>query len=321
MITRRTLMVAGAVGAAGAPRPARAASSTVRMGYIADYQNASLPAIAADQKLWQAEGLTPDVRVFTNGPIQIQAMGAGSLDFGAIGPGALWLPASGRTKVIAVNLLTFSDRVIAQPGVGSIQDLKGRKVGVPQGTSGEMVLRLALGRAGMTVADVEVVPMDPSTVVAAFASGQIAGAGLWYPLVDVIRRRVPGVKELAADAEFYPAISFPNTFIVRDEILQSDPDLATRFLRVIKRAMDYRVANFDRSVELSAAFLGVPEDAVRTLAKTVKLLTSEELAGRTEDGTIDGWLAKLTEMFQQFGTLPNPLPPSQFYEGKLFVSA
>ena len=306
MITRRTLMVAGAVGAAGAPRPARAASSTVRMGYIADYQNASLPAIAADQKLWQAEGLTPDVRVFTNGPIQIQAMGAGSLDFGAIGPGALWLPASGRTKVIAVNLLTFSDRVIAQPGIGLIQDLKGRKVGVPQGTSGEMILRLALGRAGMTVADVEVVPMDPSTVVAAFASGQIAGAGLWYPLVDVIRRRVPGVKELAADAEFYPAISFPNTFIVRDEILQSDPDLATRFLRVIKRAMDY---------------LGVPEDAVRTLAKTVKLLTSEELAGRTEDGTIDGWLAKLTEMFQQFGTLPNPLPPSQFYEGKLFVSA
>ena len=97
----------------GAP----AAGDTVRLGYIADYQNASLPAIADDQKMWQAEGLVPDVKVFTNGPIQIQAMGAGSLDFGAIGPGALWLPASGRTKVVAVNLLTFSDRVVAQPDI------------------------------------------------------------------------------------------------------------------------------------------------------------------------------------------------------------
>ena len=33
-------------------------------------------AIAQDQKLWDAEGLKPDVKVFTNGPIQIQALGA-----------------------------------------------------------------------------------------------------------------------------------------------------------------------------------------------------------------------------------------------------
>lgn len=321
MITRRTLMAAAGAAGALATRRARAAPAVIRMGYIADYQNASLPAIAADQKLWQAEGLTPDVRVFTNGPIQIQAMGAGSLDFGAIGPGALWLPASGRTKVVAVNLLTFSDRVIAQPDIGSIQDLKGRKVGVPQGTSGEMILRLALGRAGMKAADIEVVPMDPSTVVAAFASRQIAGAGLWYPLIDVIRKRVPDVKELAADQDFYPETSFPNTFIARDEVLRTDPQLVARFLRVIKQAMDYRAANFERSVELSAAFLGASVDAVRTLARTVKLLTSAELAQRTEDGTIDGWLSRLNDMFKEFGTLPNPLPPAQYYEGKLFVSA
>ncbi len=323
MITRRTLMTtaAGTAGALTATRSARAATKTVRLGYIADYQNASLPAIAADQKLWEAEGLVPDVKVFTNGPIQIQAMGAGSLDFGAIGPGALWLPASGRTKVIAVNLLTFSDRVIAQPEIGSMQDLKGKKVGVPQGTSGEMILRLALTKAGMGIADIEVVPMDPSTIVAAFASKQIAAAGLWYPLVDVLKKRVPDLKELAADQDFYPGTSFPNTFVVRNEILQSDPELVTKFQRVLKKAMDYRVANFERSIELSAAFLGAPIDAVRTLAKTVKLLTSAELVQQTNDGTVDGWFARLNDMFKEFGTLPNPLPPSQFYEGKLFVAA
>ena len=320
MLTRR-LMIGSAAGALAATRSARAAADTVRLGYIADYQNASLPAIAADQKMWQAEGLAPDVKVFTNGPIQIQAMGAGSLDFGAIGPGALWLPASGRTKVVAVNLLTFSDRVIGQAEIGSMAALRGKKVGVPQGTSGEMILRLALAKAGMTVADIQVIPMDPSTIVAAFSSRQIDGAGLWYPLVEVIKRRVPGLRELADDEEFYPATSFINTFVARNDTVQSNPDLVRRFLRVLKRAMDWRVANFDRSVELSADFLGVPVETVRAVAKTTKLLTSAELIRLTEDGTVDGWLDSFNTLFKGFGTVPSPLPPSQYYEGKLFVSA
>ena len=85
--------------------------------------------------------------------------------------------------------------------------------------------------------------------------------------------------------------------------------------------MDYRVANFDRSVELSANFLGVPRDTVMTLAKTVKLLTSQELVQLTQDGTVDGWFANFNEMFKSFGKLQNPLPPSQYYEGKMFIAA
>ena len=263
----------------------------------------------------------PNVKLFINGPIQIQAMGAGSLDFGAIGPGALWLPASGRTKIVAVNLLTFSDRVIGQPDIATLKDLKGKKVGVPQGTSGEMILKMALERDGMAMADIDVVPMDPSTIVAAFASKQISGAGLWYPLVAVLKARVPDLREFANDEEFYPGTSFINTFVARNDTLQSNPDLVRRFVRVLKRAMDYRVANFERSVALSATFLGAPPDAVMAVARTCKLLTSAELVGLTNDGTVDGWLAKFNDMFKAFGTLPNPLPPAQFYEGKLFVSA
>ena len=322
MLGRRSLLTTAALaGAAVATRGSAAAPNRISMGYIADYQNSSLPAIANDQKMWEAEGLVPDIKVFTNGPIQIQAMGAGSLDFGAIGPGALWLPASGRTKVVAVNLLTFSDRVIGQPGITSLQQLKGKKVAVPQGTSGDMILRLSLAKVGMTIADVDLIPMDPSTIVAAFASGQIQGAGIWYPLIDVIRRRIPDMTELSKDEDFYPKTSFTNAFIARNDTVASNPDLVIRFVRVLKKAMDYRVANFDRSVELSATFLGVPQDAVMTIAKTTKLLTSQQLVELTRNGTVDGWFANFNEMFKSFGTVKDPLPPSEYYESKMFVSA
>ena len=321
MLTRRTVLAAGAAALA-VPHVARAAApKPVRVGTIGDFPNASLFAVADDQKLWEAEGLVPDLKVFTNGPIQVQAMGAGSLDFGTIGPGALWLPASGRAKVVAIDDVGFSDRLIVQPGIGSVADLKGKKVGVPQGTSGDMILRLGLARAGLTVKDVQVVPMDPSTVVTAFSSGQIDGAGIWNPLVDVIRRRVPDLKELAANRDFYPDVSFVNAVVARNEVVSGDPDLVRRFDRIVKKAIDYRAANLDRSVELTSAMIHVPVDVLAPVAKSRLLLTGAQLDAFTRDGTVDRWLTRFNAMFKEFGTVADPLPPSRYYEGDLFLSA
>ncbi|HEX2556104.1 MAG TPA: aliphatic sulfonate ABC transporter substrate-binding protein [Microvirga sp.] len=324
MLTRRHFLTTAAVAAAGATslsRPASAAAGEPRIGYIADFPGASLFAIAADQKLWEANNLKPDLKVFTNGPIQIQALGAGSLDFGSIGPGPIWMAATGRTKIVAVNVVSFSDRVIAQPGINSMADLKGKKVGVTQGASGEMILRLGLAKAGMTIQDIQIVPMDPGTVVAAFSSGQIDGAGIWYPLVETIRGRVPNMKELVSNNDFYPDTSFINPFIARNEVVRDNPELVKAYLRVLKKAMDYRAANLDRSVELTSAFLGVPAAPLANVAKSLKLLTSAELVQMTQDGTVNKWLTKFNAMFKEFGTAPNPLPPEQYYEGGLFVSA
>ncbi len=321
MLTRRTLLQTG-TAALVLPQAARAAATKpVRIGYIGDFPNASLFAVANDQNLWEPEGLVPDLKVFTNGPIQIQAMGAGSLDFGTIGPGALWLPASGRAKVVAIDDVGFSDRLIAQPGIASIADLKGKKVGVPQGTSGEMILRLGLAKAGMTIKDVQVVPMDPSTIVAAFSSGQIDGAGIWNPLVDVMRRKVPELKELAGDQEFYPDISFVNAVVGRNETVSGDPALVRSFVRVIKKAIDYRAANLDRTVALTSALIHVPVDVLAPVAKSRLLLTSAQLDAFTRDGTVDRWLARFNAMFKDFGIVPDPLSPDHYYDGALFVSA
>ncbi|SEQ75719.1 NitT/TauT family transport system substrate-binding protein [Faunimonas pinastri] len=325
MLSRRAFMAttaaAAAVGTLPFARPAKAASGDLTIGYIADFPNASVFAIAEDQKLWDAEGLKPDLKVFTNGPIQIQAMGAGSLNFGTIGPGALWLPASGRAKVIGVNDIGFSDRIIAQPEIGSIADLKGKKIGVPQGTSGDMILRLGLAKAGLKLSDVQIVPMDPSTVVAAFSSKQIDAAGLWYPLIDVIKARVPNLKELIGNKDFYPDTSFINTYVARNEIVAQDPKLVTSFIRVMKKAMDYRVANIDRSVELTAKFLNAPLQATSNVAHSRKMLTSKELEGFAKDGTVDKWLTQFNTMFKEFGMLPNPLPPAQYNANDLFIQA
>lgn len=323
MITRRNLLQAGALAAATFPIAGKAfaQSNELTIGYIPDFPNGSVLAIAKDQKLWEAEGLTPVIKVFTNGPLQIQAMGAGSLNFGTIGPGALWLPASGKAKVVGVNDIGFSDRLISQAPIKTVADLKGKKVGVPQGTSGDMILRLGLEKHGLTIADIQLVPMDPSTIVAAFSSKQIDAAGFWYPLIDVIKARVPDLNELVSNKDFYPQTSFINTFVARNEIVSSNPELVTKFLRVMKKALDYRQANLDRSIEITTAFLNAPADITANVARSRKLLTSAELDAFTKDGTINKWLSDFNKLFKAFGTVKDPLAPESFYTAELFLKA
>lgn len=85
----------------GSASPESSASSgviqEVKFGYIGDFNGASLLAIADAKGLWEKHGLEADTKVFTNGPLQIQALGTGDLDFGYIGPGAMWLPVRPRS--------------------------------------------------------------------------------------------------------------------------------------------------------------------------------------------------------------------------------
>ncbi|MFV0493357.1 MAG: aliphatic sulfonate ABC transporter substrate-binding protein [Pseudorhodobacter sp.] len=297
---------------------ALAETDKIRMGYIADYFGTSMVAIATAQDLWAKHGLEADLKVFTNGPIQVQALGADSLDFAYIGAGALWLPASGQAKVIAVNALGYSDRVIAQPGIESIEDLKGKKVGVPEGTSGDMLLRLALQHAGMSLEDIEVVKMDPSTTVTAFASGQVDAAGIWYPFVEVIRSRVPDMKELSTNEDFFPDIAFPSSFIVSDTMAGNEA-VIRKVNAVIKEALDFRRDNLEEAVSITAKFLNVPEEPLAKEAVLAKLPSSAELEELTREGKVAGWFDTLAGLYADFGRIENPLPASEFYLGDLYA--
>ncbi|GAB3473706.1 aliphatic sulfonate ABC transporter substrate-binding protein [Nocardiopsis coralliicola] len=297
--------------------PDSGGAEEVAFGYISDYNGASLLAIAESQGMWDDAGLSVGVENFTNGPVQVQALGSGDLDFGYIGPGAMWLPASGQGDVVAINTLTYADRVIAQPGLDSIEDLEGRKVGVPEGTSGEMVLNFALKEAGMSPDDVEKVPMEASTVVSAFSAGQIDAAGIWYPLIETIEAEVPDVEEVASTRDIEGTV-FPTAFVAGDGV---DEETRAAVVGVLQQANDWRAENPEESVAEAASLLGVPEEDVAADAANVETMPTADLVEATEDGTADEWLNGLAEFFVDTGQLPSVPDPADYYTGDLYTEA
>jgi NitT/TauT family transport system substrate-binding protein len=321
LVAASLALATAACGSSGDKSSSAGGGTTkVNFGYIGDFNGSSLIAIADDQKLWAKHGVEVSTKVFTNGPLQITAMNTGDLDFGYIGPGAVWLPASGKAKIVALNSLGNADRVIAQAGITDLSQLKGKKVGVPEGTSGDMILTLALQKAGLTTKDIQRVPMDAATIATAFGAGQIDAAGIWYPLIGNIKKKKPDLVELAKDDDFADKVSFPTAFVSSNEVAK-DTAKTTKVVQVLREAMDWRAAHPDEAVALTAKLLKQPEDAIKADAANSKMLDAKTLDGYTADGTITKWLSGMGDYFVGAGKLTQNADPKTYYLGDLFTGA
>ena len=116
----------------------------------------------------------------------------------ALGAGAT----GAKGKFIA--LLDFSegsDMIIGKPGVESIKDLKGQKIGVEIGLVEHLLLLQALKANGLTQADVTLVPTPTNNTPQTLASGQVAAVGAWYPVSGQALKQVVGSKKLFTSAQ------------------------------------------------------------------------------------------------------------------------
>jgi NitT/TauT family transport system substrate-binding protein len=170
----------------------------------------------------------------------------------------------------------------------------------------------------MSLSDVELIRMDPSTVVAAFASRQIDAAGIWYPLVGVIKERVPDLVELAKNADFFPQIAFPTAFVARNDVAD---DLSLKVIAAFKKANAFRAANLETTIAITSKFIGISTDKLATEVANSKFLTTSELEASAADGTAAGWLLTLNAMFKDFGRLPEPLDPKVYFRADLYKAA
>lgn len=104
---------------------------------------------------------------------------------------ALVLSSDGVDLVIvaAVDSSVGSDAVLAQPELGTLADLTGRRIGVQLNSGGLQILRRALAAAHMTVNDVVVVNTPPDRHVEAFTSRSVDAVVTYDPMRTLIAAR------------------------------------------------------------------------------------------------------------------------------------
>jgi NitT/TauT family transport system substrate-binding protein len=192
-------------------------------------------------------------KIFNAGPAEIEALFAGDIDIGYVGPSPAvngFVQSHGQALRIIAGAASGGASLIVRPAanIHSAKDLSGKKIADPQlGGTQDVSLRYYLKQNGLTPQDkggtVQIVPTDNSTTLTLFKEGKIDAA--WVPEPYATRLLVEdGGARLIDERTLWPNGKFITTeVVVRTAFLNQHPDIVNKFLQAHVDTVQYIVSN------------------------------------------------------------------------------
>ncbi len=263
--------------------------TTVHLGYFPNLTHAVALVGVARNTFQQDLGsnVKLDTKTFNAGPSLIEALFAGSIDIGYVGPSPAingYVKSKGAALKIIAGASSGGVLFVVRPGanIKTPQDLKGKKLADPQlGGTQDVSLRNYLRTQNLKTTDqggtVQVLPTDNATILTEFKQGQIDGAWVPEPYASRLVTEDQGTVFLD-ERSLWPGNKFVTTnVIVSTKFMDAHPDLVTKFLQAHVDTVQYINNN------LSSA-----ESLVNTQLKalTGKALKTSTIASAFKDLTL-----------------------------------
>lgn len=184
-------------------------------------------------------GLKYSMHPFPAGPSMLPALAAEEVDIAWMGE----FPAvTGYANGIPLTIFMIEQewkshiRLVARQdtGIRTLNDLKGKKIGVTFGSSGHNHMLLALKKANLTANDVTLVNLQPGHMPGAFASNQVEAALTWESNVGILEKN-GGVRIATTESI---GTTLLGAWVARTPYLKKNPDNIQKFLRAWEMAVD-----------------------------------------------------------------------------------
>ena len=236
----------------------------------------------AIEKQWFAEaGLEVEFEWFDYAA-SMEAFAAGQLDAVTMTNGDTLVTGSTGAQAVMILVGDYSngnDMVVAAPGIQSVVDLKGKRVGVEVGFVGHLLLLDALESVGLTESDVELVNIPTNEAPQVLASGDVDAIVAWQPNSGQSLRRVPGSTAIYTSGD-QPGLIY-DVLAVSPTSLNANREDWGKVVEVWYRVVEYILdpATAADAISIMAARVGLPPDQYAPLLAGTKLLTLEEAKG------------------------------------------
>ncbi|HEY1905279.1 MAG TPA: NrtA/SsuA/CpmA family ABC transporter substrate-binding protein [Myxococcaceae bacterium] len=209
---------------------------TLRVGYP-DLPSTLLLYVAQDARLFAAEHLRVEAKVYPSGREALAAAVSGDVDAAVVYSTPLVLAAMQGEDLVVLTTLHRSDgltglAVNPRSGIRSGADLRGRRIGVTSGTSSQLALDVVLAESGVETSEVRSIPGQPKELMAALEAGELDAASLWVPNLLIATGDGPGKAQLLA-SKVYAEMSMLAGMRARIEARRMQ---TRRFLRALLRA-------------------------------------------------------------------------------------
>jgi NitT/TauT family transport system substrate-binding protein len=189
-------------------------------------------------------------------------------------------------KAILVNDNSFgNDAMIAQPGISSVKQLKGKKVATELGTVDHFLMLKALEANGMTEKDVQFVNIKVQDCPAAMLSKRVDAAVVWEPSRTKILTDLKGSKSIFDSADVPGLI--PDLLVASGSLVKDRPDDVQKVVDAWYDAIDFWRANPDEAVKIMAKRTDTPVAAYKDFVKGTRIFSAPEaLAAMTKSDKV-----------------------------------
>ncbi len=225
--------------------------------------------IARDKGFFKEEGVDVELTIMEDTPLKMGAFMAGQIDLVAstVDEFPIYLKEGKSLKyILAVDNSKGGDGIVSVKDIGSVAELKGRKVAFEQGSVSQFFLNALLKEAGLTQDDIEAVNMTATDAGTAFVAGQVDAAVTWEPALSQGANSPKG-KLLVSSAEKPGLIT--DVVAVTAETAAAHADDLKAFVRAWYRALDFLQKNPDEAYAIMSKGVGgwleKPEDFKATV--------------------------------------------------------
>jgi NitT/TauT family transport system substrate-binding protein len=280
----------GGGGAASADIPAKPESGQITMG-IQPWIGYGPWYIAAEKGFFADQGIDVKLTNFTTDNDLNSAFASGKMDVAnAATHTALKLVEAGLDAklVLVEDVSTTADAIVAGPEIGSIKDLAGQRVAYEEGTTSDILLRFALAENGMSIDDIEPVPLPAADAGSALIAGRVPAAVTYEPYLSTALKQDQGSELLYTAGENPGLIS--DVLIASDDMLAERPGQLAALAGAWAQAVDFYMKDPKAGQRIIADAVGAKVEELATAFDGVKFFdlaqNVDELTGRYANETV-----------------------------------
>lgn len=158
--------------------------------------------------------------------------------------------------------------------INSPRDLKGKIVGVPYGTTSHYKLMGILEKSGIKQTQLKLIDMAPQDIVAAFKRKDIHAGIAWEPFFSEMLK--DGYLIISADEITQWGYSTFDVVAVTDQFARQNPQLITKFLKVVDDSTLYFRKKPDKSYKLIGQKAGLKPEKAKAILNGMEFYTIDE---------------------------------------------
>jgi NitT/TauT family transport system substrate-binding protein len=214
-------------------------------------------------------------------------------------------------EVFPIDASVGGDGILAANSIQNVADLKGKTVGVNQGSVSEWFLAQVLEKNGLHLSDVKEQNMTSGAAGAAFVASKLDVAVTWEPWLSKAKARTDG--HVLVSSKSYPDLIM-DSFAFRKDFIQKYPDTVKDFMKAYYDAFTWMQANQTEALKvIGDAVQETPSDVSADLSTMTlfDLSTGKQVIGTSSShGKIYDNVKAAADFWKAQGKIDTAVNPS-----------